>query len=94
MSQRRTFCFFVVPLALLSLLLLATTLGGIFHHHAGSSDQSCSICHLNHQAADSQLTSHRLPSLDLIGLRPEPQEPQFAPSPESPRLPARAPPIA
>jgi hypothetical protein len=94
MRTRGTIRYVLVSMALLSLLLLATTLGGIFHHHAGSSDTNCSICHLNHQAADRPLAGHREPSLNLIGPRLEFQELQCAPAIETPRLPARAPPSA
>jgi hypothetical protein len=55
MPQRSTIRYFVVPLALLSLFFFAIMLGGVFHHHAGSSDENCSLCHLNRQAADSPL---------------------------------------
>jgi hypothetical protein len=94
MVEKRAIRYVVVSVALVALLVVTMTLGGIWHHHSKVSDSNCSICHLNHQPMERPLASHREPVLTTIGHRPEPQEPGFAPNPETPRLPARAPPSA
>jgi hypothetical protein len=83
--------YFVVPVALLALLMLVMVLGSVSHHHAGP-DANCSICHLSHQPIDHPQPNHREPSLAQVGVQIELQEPGFAPSLVAPRLPARAPP--
>jgi len=83
--------YLVVPVALLALLMLVMVLGSVSHHHAGP-DANCSICHLSHQPIDHPQPIHRAPSLAQVGVQIELQDPGFAPSPVSPRLPARAPP--
>ncbi|MGA8144444.1 MAG: hypothetical protein WB987_11195, partial [Candidatus Acidiferrales bacterium] len=83
----------VVPVALLSLLVLAT-LGCVWHHHANSSETNCSICHLNHQAMERPAALDRAPVLAQLGARPDPQEPEFNSGPAILRIPARAPPTA
>jgi hypothetical protein len=94
MPEKKAFRYAVISVALLALLVVTVTLGGIWHHHSKFSDSNCSICHLNHQPMERPLASHRAPALATVGQRPEPQEPGFTPSPETPRLPARAPPSA
>jgi len=84
----------VVKVALLALLLVAMTLGSVWHHHAGSSDATCPICHLNHQPIERPLAIDRTPALALVGPTDQPQDTGLAPSPIVPRVPARAPPIA
>jgi hypothetical protein len=83
--------YLAVPVALLALLMLVMVLGSVSHHHAGP-DANCSICHLSHQPIDHPQPGHREPSLAQVGVQIEIQEPEFAPSPVAPRLPARAPP--
>jgi hypothetical protein len=83
--------YLAIPVALLALLMLVMVLGSVSHHHAGS-DANCSICHLSHQPIDHPQPGHREPSLAQVGVQIEIQEPEFAPSPVAPRLPARAPP--
>jgi hypothetical protein len=89
--KRRPVRYLAVPVALLALLMLVMVLGSVSHHHAGP-DANCSICHLSHQAIDHPQPNHRTPSLAQVGVQIELQEPDFAPSPIAPRLPARAPP--
>ena len=83
----------VVPVALLSLLVLAT-LGCVWHNHATSSGTNCSICHLNHQALEQPTDALRGPALALISVAPDPREASFIFGPEILRIPARAPPSA
>ncbi len=83
-----------VPLVLVVLLVAATTLGMAWHHHANSSESSCPICHLNHQPIEQPLESNQAPVLAPLGAQDEPQEPEFVVSPETSRVPARAPPSA
>jgi hypothetical protein len=94
MVEKRAIRYVVVSVALLALLVVTVTLGGIWHHHSKVSDSNCSICHLNHQPMERPLASHRAPALATIGQMSDPQEPGFTPNPETPRLPARAPPSA
>jgi len=92
MSEKKAIRIVVVSVALLALLVLAITMGGLRHNHASSSDANCPTCHFNHQPMERPLASHYEPPLAPVGSKPEPQEPEFTPSPEAPRLPARAPP--
>lgn len=94
MAERKAIRVVAVSVALLALFVLAATLGGIWHHHAGASDTNCSICHFNHQPMERPLASHREPALATVGRCPDPKEPGFLANPETPRLPARAPPSA
>jgi hypothetical protein len=94
MAEKSAIRCVAVSVALLALLVVTMTLGGIWHHHSKVSETNCSICHLNHQPMERPLASHRELALTTVGHRPEPQEPGFAPNPETPRLPARAPPSA
>ena len=94
MREKRAIRSVIMAVALLALLVFTLTLGGIWHNHSKVSDTNCSICHLNHQPMERPLASHRQPALTTVGHRPEPQEPGFTPNPETPRLPARAPPSA
>jgi hypothetical protein len=85
----------LVALTLLGLLLMTATLGGVLHHHQNStSENTCPICHLNHQPIDRPLVSDRLPALQPVGSNPEPFDYEFAPAPRTRRVPARAPPFA
>jgi hypothetical protein len=93
MLDKKTIRSVVVPVALLSLLVLAT-LGCVWHHHAASSETNCSICHLNHQALERPMDALRSPALALISATSDPQEPEFAPGPAILSIPARAPPSA
>jgi len=82
----------IVPVTLLLLLVVGMTLCNVSHHHAGSSDANCSICHLSHQAIDQPLPSNSFTILVQTGVKADPAEQGFTPSPIKPRLPARAPP--
>jgi hypothetical protein len=84
-----------VPLALLALLLLTATLGGVLHHHqTPTSENTCQICHLNHQPIERPLASDRVLVLEPVGAQPEPEDYEFSPGLLVRRLPARAPPSA
>jgi hypothetical protein len=85
---------FVIPVALLMLLVFATTLGTFAHSHSGSSEANCSICHFNHQPIDQPLVADNEPSLAQVETRFEAETPAFPPLLVAPRLPARAPPSA
>ena len=82
-----------VPLALLALLLLTATLGGVLHHHQNStSENSCQICHLNHQPIERPMASDRALILAPAGAQSEPEDYEGLPGLLVRRLPARAPP--
>ncbi|HWZ54254.1 MAG TPA: hypothetical protein VNV84_05835 [Candidatus Acidoferrales bacterium] len=93
MSDKKAIRYVVVPVALLSLLVLAT-LGCVWHHHASSAAANCSVCHLSHQAFEHPVASDRAPALGPVGSSPEPREPEFVSGPTISRIPARAPPAA
>jgi hypothetical protein len=93
MPHRKAIRYFFVALALLALLLVTATLGGVLHHHQNpSSENTCQICHLNHQPVERPLASDRVPVLAPVGQQPEPEDYEFSPGPLIRRLPARAPP--
>jgi hypothetical protein len=71
--------------------MLVLVLGSVCHRHA-CPDANCSICHLSQQPIDHPQPNYREPLLAQVGVQIEIQEPEFAPSPAAPRLPARAPP--
>jgi len=80
--------------AALALLVFASMLGGVFHHHASSTDTNCSICHITHQMMERPQVADGAPTLASVGPYLEPRRPDFAASPLTARLPARAPPSA
>ena len=87
--------YIFVPLALLALLFVTATLGGVLHQHQNSaSENTCPICHLNHQPIERPLASDHAAVLAPVGARPEPEDYEFAPSPLARQVPARAPPAA
>lgn len=93
MVNRQSIRYVVVALTLLGLLFMTATLGGVLHYHQNStSENTCPICHLNHQPIERPLVSHRLPALQPAGPNPEPFNYEFAPDPMTRRVPARAPP--
>lgn len=91
MSDRKRLWRLVFPIALLA-LVIGTTFGMVWHDHAGSSPDTCPICHLNHQAIEPSVASIRVQALVPTGTDPEPQEISFVTSSSSRRIPARAPP--
>jgi hypothetical protein len=94
MVKNKLIRYVFVGLALLGLLLL-TSFGGALHHHQSSdSSNSCPICHLNHQPIERSVASDRLPTLLPGGPGPEPLDYEFASTPMTQRVPARAPPSA
>jgi hypothetical protein len=91
-NQKRIFRF-VLPIALLA-LVLGMTLGFAWHHHADSSSSTdnCPICHLSHQAIDTPTASVTLSAPAPTGPGPEPQY-VVRPTSSAPRfIPARGPP--
>jgi hypothetical protein len=86
--------YLVVPLALVGLLVITTTLGNVWHHHDSNSESACPICHFNHQPIEKPLAGHRLPVLVPISSNAEVLQPSLEPAPDSPLIPARAPPSA
>jgi hypothetical protein len=95
MPHRRSIRYVVVAVALLALLGVAITFGGVLHHHQNStSENTCQICHLNHQPIARPLASDRIPVLAPMGAQPEPEDYEFSLGLFCLRLPARAPPTA
>jgi hypothetical protein len=95
MPQLKSIRYVFVPLALLALVLVTATLGGVLHHHQNStSENTCQICHLNHQPIERPLASDRGPVMAPVGAQPEPEDYEFSPGLVVRRLPARAPPTA
>jgi hypothetical protein len=95
MPHRKSIRYFFVPLAILALLVVTATFGGALHHHQNpTSENTCQICHLNHQPIERPLASDRVPALTPVGAQPEPEDYEFSPRLFDRRLPARAPPVA
>ena len=94
MRTRSLTRLFSIAVALLAIVLVAMALGSVAHFHAGSSDQTCQICHLNHQPVERPLVVSRAPVLILAGETPATAEADFAPAPVARRVPTRAPPSA
>ena len=94
MAKQKRIWRLVLPMAVLA-LVLGTTLGMVWHHHAASSsDSSCPICHISHQAIDTPTATVSLAAPVPTGAGPEPQY-LTSPSASSPRLiAARGPPTA
>jgi hypothetical protein len=86
--------YLVVPLALVALLVITTTLGNVWHHHDSNSETTCPICHFNHQPIEKPLAGNRLPVLMPVSSSPDVFQPSLEPTPDSHRIPARAPPSA
>src|SRR5580704_8745382 len=71
---------FFIPLTLLALLLVTATLWGVVHHHQNStSENTCQVCHLNHQPIESPLASDRVLVLIPAEAHPEPDDYEFSP---------------
>lgn len=94
MLDRNQIRRWIVPFALVALLVVATTAGMVWHHHANSNDTNCPICHLNHQPLEQPLAKNCVPAIEPLGLQADPQEPDFSPGPVIRRVPARAPPTS
>jgi len=71
----------IVPLMLMAQLLVATAAGAAWHHHANSDENTCPICHLNHQPFVQALADNRLAVLEPLGLQADPTETGFTPAP-------------
>ena len=87
----------LVPVALLALLLVGmttTSLTGHHHHHDGTTEARCPICHLSHQPVDTPAAANHALTFALIATATEPREAGLAPTPAIHRVPARAPPTA
>jgi hypothetical protein len=85
---------YLIPVALLALLLVGMTLGSVCHHHTGSSESNCTICHLGHQPMDQPMAQSHAPALVLLAPAVELRKAEFVPSAVVRRVPARAPPTA
>lgn len=94
MSRKAPIRVLIVTVSIATLLVLTVSMAGICHHHQRSTETNCPICHLNHQPIERPLSSTRIPVLAPIAPSVEPQVSDFAPSPVSPRVPGRAPPLA
>ena len=84
----------MVSFALLALLLIAASAGSIWHHHNHSSEFSCQVCHLGHQAVEPSLASERILAAELVESLSASQDPIVRYGPIFRRAPSRAPPSA
>jgi hypothetical protein len=87
----------LIPVALLALLLVGmttTSVAGHHHHHDGTTEARCPICHLSHQAIDTPSAPHQAPTFALVAPAVEIRDAGLVSSPEFRRVPARAPPTA
>jgi hypothetical protein len=87
----------LVPVALLALLLVGmttTSVVGHHHHHDGTTEARCPICHLSHQPVDTPTAAQHAPTFALVAPAAEIRDAGQAPSPAIRRVPARAPPTA
>jgi hypothetical protein len=79
----------VVPVVLM-VLLLGMTVGILFHHHAGSSTDSCPLCHLVIAPSLAGIGDYVLVP---IGTGPGQQSIRLIAYTTTPQIPARAPPV-
>lgn len=84
----------VLPVALLTLLLIAATAGSVWHNHDHSSEFSCQACHLGHQAAEPPLVTQRILAPELVEALSASKDPIVRSGPVFRRTPSRAPPSA
>jgi hypothetical protein len=97
MINRSSMRLWLVPVALLALLLVGmttTSVVGHHHHHDGNTEARCPICHLSHQPVDTPTTANHAPTFALVAPAAEPRDAGMAPTPAIRRVPARAPPSA
>jgi len=96
MFRRTETRFWLIPVALLALLLVGMTLTSVVwhHHHHGVTEAGCPICHLSHQPIDSPAAVNQAPACALVAPSAEVYDLGLAPSPALRRVPARAPPTA
>jgi len=87
--------FWLIPVALLALLLVGMTLTSVvWHHHDGATEAGCPICHLSHQPFDRPAAASHAPTFAVVARAAETREAGPAPGPALRRAPARAPPTA
>jgi hypothetical protein len=85
----------VVPLALLALLLVGMTVTSVvWRHHDGTAESGSPICDLSHPPTDTPTAANHAPTFALVAPTPEPRDAGLAPTPAIRRVPARAPPAA
>jgi hypothetical protein len=95
MIRRSSIRLWLVPVALLALLLVGmTTTSIVWHHHDGTTETQCPICHLSHQPIDTPTAANHAPTFALVAPAAEIRDAELAPSPAVLRIPARAPPTA
>jgi hypothetical protein len=95
MPHRKSIRYFFVPLAILALLFVTATFGGALHHHQNpTSENTCQICHFNHQPVERPPATSCAPVVAPVGALPELDGYEFSPSLLVRRLPSRAPPVA
>ena len=98
MIQRTSNRLWIVPVALLALLLIGMTATSVaWHHHdatSGATDPGCPICHLSHQPMDTPAAPNHAPHFALVAPAAPLADAGQAPSPSVRREPARAPPSA
>jgi hypothetical protein len=92
--QTETRCW-LIPVALLALLLVGMTVTSVvWHHHDGATEAGCPICHLSHQPIDKPAAADHAPTFALVAPTTEIRDAGLAPTPALRRVPARAPPTA
>jgi hypothetical protein len=95
MSTRTETRFWLIPVALLALLLVGMTLTTVvWHHHDGATEAGCPICHLSHQPIDSVAAVNHAPTCALVAPAAGIHDAGLASSPALRRVPTRAPPAA
>jgi hypothetical protein len=87
--------FWLIPVALLALLLVGMTLTSVvWHHHDGAAEAGCPICHLSHQPIDRPAAVNHASTFAMVAPACEIRGADPAPTPALRRVPARAPPTA
>jgi len=95
MFRRTETRFWLIPIALLALLLVGMTLTSVvWHHHDGAAEAGCPICHLSHQPIDRPVAVNHAPTFALVAPTAGIRDAGLAPTPALRRVPARAPPAA
>jgi hypothetical protein len=95
MHERRTSRLIAAPALLAALLLLAAVvLGGVWHSHSGTSNDTCQICHFNHQPVAQDLAVSRVSTPIFVGTIPIPADATGVAGPSIVLAVPRAPPPA
>ena len=92
MSNQWRIWRFVLPIAVLA-LLLATTAGVVWHHHTCVVSDNCPICHLSHQTVVPTAANVGVHRPVRTGVGPEPQAVHLVRDAVPRDVPARGPPV-